>query len=311
MKRLLLLLNMGGPNNIDEVEVFLKNMFNDPCVLGIKSAILRKFIAFLIVNARLKTSKHNYEQIGGKSPICEITAQLCEKISSMASKFDAVDFAMNYTSPFAVDVLKKYENFDEIIVFPLYPHESVTTTKSSIDSFVLACNKLNISPKVRAVEPFFNSKIYNSGIISDIKEAVKNLDTSSITLIFSAHSLPQKIIDKGDKYEAHINAHIAILKDMLQANGLKFKDVRLAYQSRLGNIKWLEPSLNDVLSELEEKKALIYPISFCIDNSETIFELHKEFKTVADKLGYEFYDVVKCPNFSDWFVEFIIENVTE
>ena len=311
MKRLLLLLNMGGPNSIEEVEIFLKNMFNDPCILGIKNKILRKFIAFLIVRSRLKIAKHNYNQIGGKSPICEITNKLCKKISSLDSEFDAIDFAMNYTPPFSIDVLKKYENFDEIVIFPLYPHDSITTVKSSIDDFMDACNKLKIKSKVRVVEPFYKNQFYNQGIINNIVKKVANLETNYTTFIFSAHSLPQKIIDNGDRYEIDVNAQVEILKQMLAQNGLNFKNIVLAYQSRLGKMKWLEPSLDSALMGLEIKKALVYPISFCIDNSETIFELHKEYKKIADSLGFSFYDVVDCPNFDDWFVEFIIEIVTE
>ena len=129
--RLILLLNMGGPNELGEVEVFLKNMFNDPCILGIKSPFLRKFVAFMITKSRLKTAQNNYRQIGGKSPICELTARLCGKISHFLDEDTAVAFAMNYTPPFAKDVLAEFADVSEIVVFPLYPHHSVTTVTSS------------------------------------------------------------------------------------------------------------------------------------------------------------------------------------
>ena len=98
---------------------------------------------------------------------------------------------------------------------------------------------------------------------------------------------------------------------MLNDEGLKFKEIKLAYQSRLGPVKWLEPPLNEALKACENKKVLIYPISFCIDNSETIFELVIEYKRVADELGFSFYDVVECPNFSDEFVNFILRYAVE
>ena len=154
MKRVLLLLNMGGANSLADVEIFLKNMFNDPYILGIKNKFLRKFVAFMITKGRLKTAKHNYEQIGGKSPICELTAKLCDKISSLQNEFGAVDFAMNYTSPFAKDVLKKYENFDEIVLLPLYPHHSQTTITSSLDDFKKAKDELEIKAKILLCGPF-------------------------------------------------------------------------------------------------------------------------------------------------------------
>ena len=307
MKKALLLLNMGGANSLDDVEIFLTNMFNDPYILGIKNKFLRKFVAFMITKGRLKIAKHNYEQIGGKSPLCELTAKLCEKISSLKSEFDAVDFAMNYTSPFVKDVLKKYEKFDEIVLLPLYPHHSQTTITSSLADFKKAKEELKLKAKISLCEPFYDDDAYNKIIISHIREAIKDTDISDVSLIFSAHSLPRKIIEKGDIYEKHINEHVQILGKMLKEQGLNFKDVSLAYQSRLGPVKWLEPSLNEALAKCENKKALIYPLSFCIDNSETIFELVIEYAKLAKELNFSFYKVVECPNFSDEFANFILE----
>ena len=307
MKKALLLLNMGGANSLDDVEIFLTNMFNDPYILGIKNKFLRKFVAFMITKGRLKTAKHNYEQIGGKSPLCELTAKLCEKISSLQNEFDAVDFAMNYTSPFVKDVLKKYEKFDEIVLLPLYPHHSQTTITSSLADFKKAKEELNFKAKISLCEPFYDDDAYNKIIISHIREAIKDTDISDVSLIFSAHSLPRKIIENGDIYEKHINEHVQILSKILKEQGLNFKDVSLAYQSRLGPVKWLEPSLNEALAKCENKKALIYPLSFCIDNSETIFELVIEYAKLAKELGFSFYKVVECPNFSDEFASFILE----
>ena len=307
MKKALLLLNMGGANSLDDVEIFLTNMFNDPYILGIKNKFLRKFVAFMITKGRLKTAKHNYEQIGGKSPLCELTAKLCEKISSFRSEFDAVDFAMNYTSPFVKDVLKKYEKFDEIVLLPLYPHHSQTTITSSLVDFKKAKEELKLKAKISLCEPFYDDDAYNKIIISHIREAIKDTDISDVSLIFSVHSLPRKIIEKGDIYEKHINEHVQILSKMLKEQGLNFKDVSLAYQSRLGPVKWLEPSLNEALAKCENKKALIYPLSFCIDNSETIFELVIEYAKLAKELNFSFYKVAQCPNFSDEFASFILE----
>lgn len=307
MKKALLLLNMGGANSLDDVEIFLTNMFNDPYILGIKNKFLRKFVAFMITKGRIKIAKHNYEQIGGKSPLCELTAKLCEKISSLQNEFDAVDFAMNYTSPFVKDVLKKYEKFDEIVLLPLYPHHSQTTITSSLADFKKAKEELNIKAKISLCEPFYDDDAYNKIIVSHIREAVKDTDISDISLIFSAHSLPRKIIEKGDIYEKHINEHVQILSKKLKEQGLNFKDVSLAYQSRLGPVKWLEPSLNEALAKCENKKALIYPLSFCIDNSETIFELVIEYAKLAKELSFSFYKVAQCPNFSDEFASFILE----
>ena len=309
--RLILLLNMGGPNDLSEVEVFLKNMFNDPYILGIKSPILRKFVAFMITSSRLKTAQNNYRQIGGKSPICELTARLCGKISHFLDDDTAVAFAMNYTPPFAKDVLVEFTEASEIVVFPLYPHHSFTTVSSSISDFEKARAELNLKAKVKIVEPFFEDERYNEIIVDGIEKSARDLNADEITLVFSAHSLPQKMIDAGDIYEEHVKRHVQILTKILEKRGVKFKEILLAYQSKLGPVKWLEPSLNQALAEIKDKKALVYPISFCIDNSETVFELSKEFRHIADELKFDFYDVVACPNDDDKFAKFIADRAKE
>ncbi len=309
--RLILLLNMGGPNDLSEVGVFLKNMFNDPYILGIKSPILRKFVAFMITSSRLKAAQNNYRQIGGKSPICELTARLCGKISHFLDDDTAVAFAMNYTPPFAKDVLAEFTEASKIVVFPLYPHHSFTTVSSSISDFEKARAELNLKTKVKIVEPFFEDERYNEIIVDGIEKSARDLNADEITLVFSAHSLPQKMIDAGDIYEEHVKRHVQILTEILEKRGVKFKEILLAYQSKLGPVKWLEPSLNQALAEIKDKKALVYPISFCIDNSETVFELSKEFRHIADELKFDFYDVVACPNDDDKFAKFIADRAKE
>lgn len=310
MKRALLLLNMGGPRNLGEVEVFLKNMFNDPCILSVKNPILRKILAFFITKARVKTARKNYEKIGGKSPLCEITQSLCDKIS-LHGKFGAVDFAMNYTPPFSKETLKKYENFGEIVLFPLYPHRSITTITSSLNEIYKAADELKFKGNFRVASPFFDSDEYADIVVSSITDKIAGADISDVTLIFSAHSLPQSIIASGDLYEADVIFQVEKLTRILKERGIKFKEINLAYQSRLGPVKWLEPSLNEALEKCENKKALIYPVSFCIDNSETIFELVIEYKRVADELGFKFYDVVDCPNDGENFAKFILNRTEE
>ena len=309
--RLILLLNMGGPNDLSEVGVFLKNMFNDPYILGIKSPVLRKFVAFMITSSRLKAAQNNYRQIGGKSPICELTARLCGKISHCLDDDTAVAFAMNYTPPFTKDVLAEFAEASEIVVFPLYPHHSFTTVSSSISDFEKARAELNLNAKVKIVEPFFEDERYNEVVADDIEKSARDLNADEITLVFSAHSLPQKMIDAGDVYEEHVKRHVQILTKILEKRGVKFKQILLAYQSKLGPVKWLEPSLNQALAEIKDKKALVYPISFCIDNSETVFELSKEFRHIADELKFDFYDVVACPNDDDKFAKFIADRAKE
>nr|WP_298953722.1 ferrochelatase [uncultured Campylobacter sp.] len=406
MKKALILLNMGGPNNLSEVEVFLKNMFNDPFILGVKSDFWRSVLAALIVKSRTASARSNYEKLGGRSPICSITEALCERVNELARaeldaglkfenadgaqnlKFQSAakfqneiefqgaaklnspdfsatcklqnsakfqeggeakfqnrteftsaasespqdvptqgepsqneasqdekpidelicDYAMNYTPPFAEDVFKKYADFDEIILMPLYPHFSKTTVQSSLCSAEAALKRLGIK-NYKIVDIFYDNAAYNEILLNLIAECVAKFsadEISQISLIFSAHSLPIKMIAAGDPYEAQVKAHVEILKDLLAARGIKFKEIILAYQSRLGPVKWLEPNVADVLRDLQSKKALIFPIAFCVDNSETDFELDIFYRAQARELGYEYYEVCKCPNSREDFAKFIL-----
>ncbi len=310
MKRVVILLNMGGVDNLSQVRVFLTNMFNDPYILGIKNRHLRAFVAWMITMMRLKPATQNYIQLGGKSALGDITRSLVAKLNSKFG-FDNLifDYAMNYTPPFASDTLAKYKDADEIVLFPLYPHHSVTTITSSLDSAKRAIENLGIKAKIKVVDYFYQNSKFNDIIVSHIAKSLGDDDASKIDLIFSAHSLPQKVIDSGDLYEKHLNEHLEILKSNLNNYGLRFNSVSLAYQSRLGPVKWLGPNLSEVLPSLSSKRAMIYPISFCIDNSETDFELAIEYKHIADDNKFDYYKVVKAPNDSDEFISFIAQNI--
>ena len=381
MRKALILLNMGGPNDLSEVEIFLKNMFNDPFILGIKSDFWRSVLAALIVKSRAAAARSNYEKLGGRSPICSITEALCEQVNELArAKFGAelkfenaasvsaanepsqdvssqskpsqeaqaqgkpaqdtilqnqppqdvltqgelpqneppqnekpideliCDYAMNYTPPFAEDVFKKYADFDEIILMPLYPHFSKTTVQSSLCSAEAALKRLGIK-NYKTIDIFYDNAAYNEILLNLIASCVAKFsadEISQISLIFSAHSLPVKMITAGDPYEAQVGEHVEILKNLLAARGIKFKEIILAYQSRLGPVKWLEPNVADVLRDLQSKKALIFPIAFCVDNSETDFELDIFYRDQARELDYEYYEVCKCPNSREDFAKFIL-----
>lgn len=310
MKKALVLLNMGGPNNLDEVEVFLKNMFNDKNIITVKSDLLRSFISFMIVTSRKKEARSNYAKLGGKSPIVGYTKQLIEKLQN-EFKDTYVTFAMRYTPPFAKDAVEelKQKGITEVTILPLYPQYSTTTTKSSLEDFEEALESLHV--KTLHVDRFYENRLYNELIIEKIEDQLANKKAEDFELIFSAHSLPQKIVDNGDPYQKEILSHVEILKDILKEKNIVFKDIHVAYQSKLGPVKWLDPSLEDKLKSLTCKKVIISPLSFTIDNSETEFELSIEYKEVADELGFEEYLVAKCPNDSDKFVKAISQIVTD
>lgn len=303
MKKALILLNMGGPNNLDEVGLFLHNMFNDPNIITVKSNLLRRFIAFMITSTRTQKAQANYAKLGGKSPLVGYTQQLADKLQRALPSYH-VNFAMRYTPPFCEGVVRELieKCVEEIVVLPLYPHYSTTTTKSSVEDFEDVAKTLGYKGSLRVIERFYDNESYNALLVQKIKEALGENDASHLELIFSAHSLPQKIVDKGDPYQKEITLHVKLIESLLNKENIAFKAIHLAYQSKLGPVKWLEPSLEETLKSLENKNALIVPLSFTIDNSETEFELSIEYAELAHELGFERYLVARCPNDDDAFV---------
>ena len=307
-KKAVVLLNMGGPNSLFEVKTFLKNMFNDPYILPIKSDFLRAMVGSFIVNKRLEEAQSNYQKIGGKSPLVGHTFALCQALSQMESQ-TYFTYAMRYTPPFADNVVQdlKGRGIQEIVLFSMYPHFSYTTTASSVQDFLSALKRYNFAPKVQVIERYYMQDSYNRVILNRILEALNGEDSKEFHLIFSAHSLPQKNIKRGDPYQKEILENVEILKTMLKAQNMEFASIKVAYQSKIGPIKWLEPNLQDCLPKYKGKKLLIYPIAFTIDNSETDFELSIQYRALAQNIGIKDYRVAKCLNATPSFARCILE----
>jgi ferrochelatase len=304
----LLLLNMGGINSIDEVELFLKNMFNDKNILPM-NIYLRKLISYIIIKNRLDEVKKNYQIFGGKSPLTDITQKLIDKLND---KLDiSIDMAMRYTPPFAKDALikMKKDNIDNIILFPMYPQYSTTTTLSSFEDINKILKELDYNPKITLIGEYYDNIKYIEMIYNKIKNAIKGKNSKEYDLILSAHGLPLSIIKNGDPYEKQIEANSSAIKTFLHFKRLEFNNIKLVYQSKVGSSAWLTPSLNYTLRNPTNKKVLIYPISFTIDNAETIFELDIESREIAEKIGYDDFIVASCFNDDDDFVDFIIEQI--
>jgi len=300
MQKSVLLLNMGGPNNLDEVKVFLNNMFNDKNIIAAPKPI-RKMIAWFITTTRLKEAKSNYAHLGGKSPLVGYTQKL---VAALEEKIDAkVDYAMRYTPPFTKEVLERVKESDEIYAIPLYPHYSSTTTLSSFEALREEAKKMGIEDKIKTIDAYYKDPAYIQSIVERVKEAVGDEDPSEYELVFSAHGLPQKIIDKGDNYQRHIRYTLYYARKALMLQKVNFHKTHLAYQSRLGPMEWIRPYLEDKLATLTKKKVIIFPIAFTVDNSETEFELDIEYKEIADELGFEVYKVAKAPNDHPIFVD--------
>lgn len=299
-KKALLLLNMGGPNSLDEVTLFLNNMFNDKRILPFPKP-LRSVLAWLITRFRQKHSRHNYSLIGGKSPIGEHTRRV---VDALNTRIDAdVHYAMRYTPPFTQEVLGSLSHYDEIYAIPMYPHFSSTTTLSSFDVLYEEAQGLGIVHKLKHIENYYSHPAYIAAIVERIREALDGDDAQEFELVFSAHGLTKKIIEKGDPYQRHIRANLYYARRALNAAGIFFHKTHLAYQSRLGPMEWIRPYLEDKLASLSKKKVIIYPIAFTVDNSETECELDIEYRVKAYELGFEEYRVALAPNAHPLFID--------
>ncbi len=303
MNKALVLLNMGAARSKDELEVFLRNMFNDKNILTMKNDTIRSMIASFIVYMRLDKAWKNYEEIGGESPLHRLTDILVKKLQEELPEY-FITTAMRYTSQFSQTAIAKIKekNITDITLLPLYPQYSTTTTKSSIDDFI---EKANDEFTLKIIEPFYKNELYNQAICNEIIKVNEKYD--DYHLIFSAHGLPQKIVNSGDPYQNQIEEHVEILKEKLSHYATQFKSINLAYQSKVGPMKWLTPSLDTTLENFKDKKVIIYPISFIVDNSETIFELDIEYREIAQEIGIKEYKVCSCLNDEKLFIEAIKE----
>ncbi|MFC3848090.1 ferrochelatase [Helicobacter baculiformis] len=308
LQEAVVLLNMGGPNHLHEVELFLQNMFNDPYILCIKNTRLRQLIAKFITKSRAHKSRAIYERIGGKSPIAALSAQLTQKLNTLDSS-RYYTYAMRYAPPHAFNVLEQLQEqgFMRLTLFPMYPQYSTTTTLSSIQDALRALKVLDYTPLLSSIERFYTHPLYNQAIVQSIAHTLKGRAPEEFVLIFSVHGLPERMILEGDPYQAECIHHVSLLKRALLHASLRFKRIELAYQSKVGPLKWLEPSTEEMIERHRKHKILIYPLAFSIDNSETIYELQIQYRLNAERLAVREYLVCPCLNDQIDFAKAIID----
>ena len=310
MSKALFLLNMGGPSNVEEVELFLNNMFSDKNILTM-DRVTRKLVSSIIINKRLDDAKENYGLLGGKSPLLGLTQDL---ITKLEIELDIPIYpVMRYVPPFADNVLEKCkeDGIEELILFPMYPQYSTTTTLSSVEDIEARCAVLDYHPNIKVIDPYYDDYDYVEASVDKIVEAMEGKNTKEYDLLLSAHGLPLSIIQAGDPYQNQVEGNASAIKIYLKERGIEFHEIKLVYQSKVGSSAWLEPNLLDVLRNPYHRKVVIFPLAFTIDNSETVFELDIEHREIAEKIKYDDYVVAKCMNSSEKFVDLIVDRVNK
>jgi ferrochelatase len=299
------LFQLGGPDTLEAIEPFLFNLFCDPDIIDFPFArIGRKPLAKLISSTRARKVQHHYATIGGGSPIRRFTEQQARALQRKLAEsgLDARCFvAMRYWHPFTAQAIEQLGDArcDEVVLLPLYPHYSSTTTGSSLNEWR---RLFQDDIAVRCIETFYRHELYLQALVEKIDEALARFsDPERPEIVFSAHSVPVAVIQKGDPYQRQIEETV----ELLRQRGGWTNGYRLCYQSKVGASKWLQPSLHTALRELAMEKArevCIVPVSFVSDHVETLGEIDHEARSEAAKLGIKRFEMTSGLNDSPTFI---------
>jgi len=294
--------NLGGPDSLDAVKPFLFNLFYDPAIITVPNP-LRWIMAKCISVKRAPIARNIYEQIGGRSPIVPETEKQrssLEKILSERSEDEYKCFIfMRYWHPFAKDVVDAVKSYapDEIILLPLYPQYSVTTTGTGLIDWNKWAQKKALTAPYRVIKDYPDHDFYVETIADMIKENITTInDKSNYRLLLSAHGLPKKTIEAGDPYQKQVEITCAALMEKLTDETL---DYVVCYQSRVGPLEWIGPSTDDEIERAAQdgKNIIMVPVAFVSEHSETLVELDIEYKKLAEDLGIG--DYIRIDTVSD------------
>ena len=310
MKKAIILFNLGGPDKLENVEPFLFNLFNDPAILNLP-VFFRYPLAKLISNRRAPAAKKIYGELGGSSPILKLTEEqsraLEEKLNQSQTSDDYKCFVvMMCWNPRAEDVIKEVLLYqpNEIILMPLYPQYSAATSGSSIKEWRDVCKKNKYNIKTSTICCYPTDQNFISAHTKEITK--KTRDLKNYKLIFSAHGLPEKNIEKGDPYQWQVEQSVKKIVERLNDVDL---DWILSYQSRVGPLKWIGPPTDDVIVENSKsgKHIVLVPIAFVSEHSETLVELDIEYKKLAEDNGCKNYTRVPALGLNEDFINAMSE----
>lgn len=287
------LFNLGGPDSLEAVQPFLFNLFNDPAIIGLPSIIRTPLAKFISKKRAAKKAIPIYEAMGGRSPIMPETQAQADALEHSLKAFcDAKVFiCMRYWHPMSAEVVRAVKEFapERILLLPLYPQFSTTTTESSLKDWHAQAKKQKLNVPTQAVccyptQPEFVQS-YAQLIKAKYEEAAQH---GTPRVLFSAHGLPEKIIKKGDPYQWHVEE---TTKAIVAALGIENLDFINCYQSRVGPLKWIGPNTEKVIEETATRgqPIVLAPIAFVSEHSETLVELDIEYKELAEAHGLHHY----------------------
>jgi len=301
----IVLFQLGGPDTLEAIEPFLYNLFCDPDIIDFPFArIGRKPLAKLISTTRARKVQHHYATIGGGSPIRRNTERQAQALEAEVRShgIGAHCFvAMRYWHPFTSEAIEKLRaaECDELVLLPLYPQYSSTTTGSSLNEWR---RQFRDDIPVHCNETFYRNSVYLDAVVEKVNEALSRFPAPHTPeIVFSAHSVPMSVIEQGDPYQRQIEETVQLL---MQRGGWSNQH-RLCYQSKVGASKWLQPSLRQTLQNLAQEKqreVCVVPVAFVSDHVETLGEVDHEAREQAGRLGIHQFEMSAGLNDSPKFI---------
>ena len=301
------LFQLGGPDSPESIEPFLYNLFCDPDIIDFPFArIARQPLAKLISTTRARHVAHHYAEIGGKSPIlANTTRQAAALEAALRSDYDArVVVAMRYWHPFTEEAIGLLERDrpEQVVLLPLYPQYSKTTTGSSLNEWRRKFHPNGWAPRVRTIDEFYENPAYLDSVVEMVNQTLAGIeDVTDTDFVFSAHSVPVAVIDSGDPYQRQIERTTELVWQRGGWPGRK----QICYQSKVGAAKWLRPSMHETVKRLaaeNRRHVVVVPISFVSDHVETLHEIAIEHRAQARALGIGDFRMVPGLNDSPAFI---------
>jgi ferrochelatase len=291
MRRAIVLMNLGAPDRPEAVRPFLTNLFSDPAIIDLP-APLRWPLARLIARGRAKTALDIYSHLGGGSPLLKNTEAQARALEAEFDDGSRCFMAMRYWHPLTEEAVAAVKEWapDEIVCLPLYPQFSTTTTGSSLAAWGHAAAKAGISCPTRTIESYPAAPgliAALAGLIAPMLDRAADKH-AKVRLLLSAHGLPEKIVRAGDPYPEEIAQTAAAIVTDLARPKLEWT---VCYQSRVGPLKWLGPLADEEIRRAgnEDCAVVIAPISFVSEHSETLVELDRDYRRLAEKCGVPGY----------------------
>ena len=314
-----LLLNLGGPDELDDVRPFLYNLFSDPEIIRLPFTWLQKPLAWLISTSRSQKSQDNYRLIGGGSPLRSITEQqalaLQEKLQEQEASTQ-VYIAMRYWHPFTEEAIVriKRDQVDRLVVLPLYPQFSISTSGSSFRLLEQLWKEDQVLQSINhtTIASWYQKPGYLQAMADLIaQELDKSQHPEQVHVFFSAHGVPISYVEEaGDPYQREIEESVALIMQTLG----RTNQHSLAYQSRVGPVEWLQPYTEDAIINLAAqgiKDLLVVPISFVSEHIETLQEIDMEYREVAESVGIHNFHRVPALNTHPIFIQALADMVVD